>query len=669
MKNFFYLLIAFGFPFQILAQNNAEISGTTHNYIFKDSIKLYLPEPPRPVYNVNRSATYTIPVVFHIVHQYGPENISDAQVYDAIEQINTQLRKRNADTTDIDPLFKSIAADVDIEVRLAHIDPDGNCTNGITRTASPLTLPGDHTVKSVIHWPPDQYLNIYVCKDAAGLAGHSLLPEQADTIPQWDGIVMRHDYIGTIGTSDYFRRTVVTHEIGHYFNLQHIWGGNNVPDYYYLPVADAGNCAYDDGVADTPETICWQTCQSNPQSCGTPDNIQNYMDYAYCARMFTEGQKARMHAALNSSVANRNNLWQPANLIATGTDGSANLCKAKFEATENIICAGSSLDLYDLSYHGVTNRNWTINGASLSSSTDSLITATFSTPGWYDVTLQVTDGTNTIDTTISNYIRVLPAQGQFDYLIEEFENEAQYLDGWTEVITGNSSFDIVNVGTGYNSYKSLRFNNFTGLPETKLEVISNPIDVSSLSQLTIAFDYAFAAQDAANHDMFQVLISDDCGQSWVVRKSLYADINLSTSPSIITPFTPSGDNEWAHEEVTIPSNFLTGNLMVKFLLKNDGGNDLYLDNVNIAHPDALYVEEEKSKSEIDLYPNPSNGAFTIQSNEPIEQISIIDASGRLVYSEKLNTPSYVYQNQMSKGMYFVKIQTKMETLTKSIIID
>jgi hypothetical protein len=162
---------------------------------------------------------YIIPVVFHVIHNYGPENISDAQVHDAIRQANIQLRKLNPDTTDIVTEFKSRAADCFIELRLAQLDPDGNCTSGITRTVSSLTSIGDHQVKSLIQWPPDRYLNVYVCAQAAGLAGHALLPAAADTIPQWDGIVMQGSYIGTIGTSDYFRRTVLTHEIGHYLEF------------------------------------------------------------------------------------------------------------------------------------------------------------------------------------------------------------------------------------------------------------------------------------------------------------------------------------------------------------------------------------------------------------------------------------------------------------------
>jgi hypothetical protein len=165
-----------------------------------------------------------------------------------------------------------------------------------------------------------------------------------------------------------------------------------VPNYYYLPVAQASNCDHDDEVDDTPLTIGWQTCPLGGTSCGTLDNVQNYMDYAYCARMFTEGQRDRMHACLNSSVANRNNLWQPANLVLTGTDDETfYLCKADFSTSSRTVCVGQPVELTDLSVHGVTTRLWSVPNSNLVSGSwaDSVVTVSFSEPGTYSVGLTV----------------------------------------------------------------------------------------------------------------------------------------------------------------------------------------------------------------------------------------------------------------------------------------
>ena len=108
----------------------------------------------------SRHTVRIIPVVFHIVHNYGQENISDAQVLDAVRILNEDFRKLNPDTASIVPAFQSIAADCQIEFRLANIDPNGNCTNGIDRIVSPLTENADDFAK-LNPWPEDQYLNIW----------------------------------------------------------------------------------------------------------------------------------------------------------------------------------------------------------------------------------------------------------------------------------------------------------------------------------------------------------------------------------------------------------------------------------------------------------------------------------------------------------------------------
>ena len=86
---------------------------------------------------------YIIPIVFHILHDYGNENISDNQIMDAVRILNEDFRKLNADITDVVPAFQGIAADCEIEFRLATKDPNGNCTNGIDRIVTPLTHQAD----------------------------------------------------------------------------------------------------------------------------------------------------------------------------------------------------------------------------------------------------------------------------------------------------------------------------------------------------------------------------------------------------------------------------------------------------------------------------------------------------------------------------------------------
>ena len=107
---------------------------------------------------------YIIPVVVHVIHDYGVENISDEQIARAMETVNEDWNAENNDIADVIDDFSGIVADFGVEFRLATIDPDGNCTHGITRTASPLTEGNDEAARSLISWPDDKYVNIYVIK-------------------------------------------------------------------------------------------------------------------------------------------------------------------------------------------------------------------------------------------------------------------------------------------------------------------------------------------------------------------------------------------------------------------------------------------------------------------------------------------------------------------------
>ena len=162
-----------------------------------------------------------IPMVFHIIHFNGPENISNAQIHDAVEVLNTNMRALNENIDQVIPEFVDLVADIEIEFRLAQRDPQGNCHSGINRVVSELTYVGDSEMKQLIQWPRNKYLNVWVCEDAGGAAGYTLYPQWVAGTPGEDGIVIQHTYCGSIGTSNAYRSRTLTHEVGHWLNLRH----------------------------------------------------------------------------------------------------------------------------------------------------------------------------------------------------------------------------------------------------------------------------------------------------------------------------------------------------------------------------------------------------------------------------------------------------------------
>lgn len=198
---------------------------------------------------------YIIPIVFHVLHQNGPENISDAQIFDQIEILNRDMRKLNADTSTILPLFRPIASDIKIEFRLAQIDPDGNCTNGIDRIYTTRTNSANDSSK-LNPWPREKYLNVWTARKLeTGWAGYAYYPSAVTgSMIMRDGIMMLQDYVGSIGTSNENKSRCLTHEVGHWLDLGHPWNRTiNIS-------INVGLACGDDAVDDTPTTKGHQTC-------------------------------------------------------------------------------------------------------------------------------------------------------------------------------------------------------------------------------------------------------------------------------------------------------------------------------------------------------------------------------------------------------------------------
>ncbi|MFN4122210.1 MAG: M43 family zinc metalloprotease [Flavobacteriales bacterium] len=261
---------------------------------------------------------YRIPVVIHILYNNEDANLHDSIIQNQINILNQDFRRQNPDTTETREVFKPVAADSRIEFYLAGIDPEGNPTNGITRTQTSTSFALSVVTNNIKQtsaggkdaWPTNRYLNIWVGDlsifGTPLILGYATPPDgapnwpagSAASQPQFDGVVIHNQVFGSDNPllppslSAVSKGRTTTHEVGHYLGLRHIWGDGG-------GVGGGNGCDADDGIDDTPNAAAasQQTCNYANNTCvdtpiDLPDMIENYMDYSdeSCMNMFSRGQ-------------------------------------------------------------------------------------------------------------------------------------------------------------------------------------------------------------------------------------------------------------------------------------------------------------------------------------------------------------------------------------------
>jgi len=626
-----------------------------------------------------------IPVVFHIVHDYNTSYISDEQVESALEYINWDFQKLNPDTIDIVSDFVDIASDLNITFRLAQLDPDGNCTKGVTRTFSNLTSVAGENVKDLVKWDPSKYLNVWIVDEiASGAGGYSYLPGSAPGNDNNAGILVINSQFGAIGTSNGsgFSAHTLSHEIGHYLGLPHTWGGTNTPGL-------STNCNSDDGIADTPECIGQSfNCDLEIETCGSLDNVQNFMCYAGCPNMFTEGQGDRVHYYLDnhtSGNAARNGLWQQSNLVATGTNNGyvTQECTpiADIHSDNTSICVGEELIINGYAYNvDNVSLNWEVTGSTTPTQTGDEAYAIYNTPGVYPITLQASNTAGTTTVVKTDYIVVKNNTNQTALpFYQDFEssiilNDPTNSASWFERTDYSESWEEATVG--YNSSKSYkaRTRNFTEPGRAVLE--SSFIDFTNAQSGTrLYFSYAYKRRAGFVDDKLFVELSDDCGATWKRRKTIEIEDLITSEGGQNSTWEPASDDDWVETSVNMASVVGDPGVLIRFILEGEYGNYVYIDAIEI-HNFTVGVEEvELDANTLDVYPNPITNESVIEINSEIGteyQLTITNVLGQVVYkqSDVIDNNKQVVPMpvDLNIGMYFIDLNMNGKHANKKVLV-
>ncbi len=697
--------------------------------------------------------SYDLTVVFHIIHDYGAEYISDQAIYTEVTKMN-EAYSRTADYTGVILPYAGTIPGTKIKYignakmrfHLATKDPDGNPTNGITRRQSFITNHAGDEAKLDI-WPIDRYINIWLINTFSGAhegaAAYSMYPSGGASNPYADGVISLYDYVNVPG-----RENTIAHEVGHYLNLKHVFGDTNSPEI----------ACGDDEVDDTPPTkghyangctggvhgnptvlaiydtacaINYQRAYTKPQLMALygdsttiptvinyPDttNSQNIMDYTYCSKMFTYGQVLRMRAALNSTIAGRNNLWQLSNLTTTGallpTPDLAPI--ADFNPNRVFTCANTTGTNGQVSFTNrswrdtVTSNSWTFTNANpATSTTANPANVLFTQIGWADVSLTATSNAGSGSVTKVHAVYAadptpVSASGYF----QEFDGDDTAMYPIFNYYNQNNYKWELYDGRGYFDQKCIRFKNYD--PRTTyanntitqtpgglfadfftrgFDLTASQFSSRGILSFYTAGAYRTTRSDRMN-DTLEISYSTNCGASWV-RLGVIGKSGIATKYEA-NEFTPGVIDDWKLQGLNLPAGAKTSKTFFRFRYKPGvdntaqsstygigTGNHFYLDRINITS-NALGVNTaELAARGVTLAPNPTNGAATVTikgGDRSTATVVVTDIAGKVVYRTevKLNdqaTSVEIPAEPISvKGMYLVQVVSNGNATTQKLVV-
>lgn len=665
---------------------------------------------------------YDVPLVVHVVHDYGDEFLSDNAIYEAASDWALAFVSANPDTNLVIPPFKKYIGNARLRFHLATIDPNGNPTKGIVRHFSYLTVAGSDQSK-FDPWPNNKYINIYFTKTLgnSGAAAYAYYPSSASFMPYYDGVIGLYNYLNNSKT--------IPHELGHVLNLQHVWGNNN----------NAAVACGNDAVDDTPPTkghtpgcvtssIYDTTCATGYMKTYTsmsgvadsvvnyPDttNAQNIMDYTYCANMFTIGQCFRMRTAITSTTAGRNNLITQANIAETGALAPMPDLPPVAEFTLNK-ATGAGVITDPRSYFLTFNNegsfsfknsswndtidaiNWEFsNGATVATSTGTgNVTNKFAIPGWVTVTLTATSnaGSNTIVNNRAVYAADTTPAGGMGYS-QAFATEGD-IPNWPMFNYYNNPFkwEFYN-GAGLGDNGCLRFRSFdasarrTGTATGDFDDIVTP--AFNLEGVTgdVYFNFFTAAASTSSGitggttkvlDSLEIDVTTTGGARWTkiagVRRA-----DLVNNGNISSEFIPGASANWAGRSVAVPVAHRTRQTFFRFRVRaGNGGNNIYVDKMNISNLTTDIQElAATGTNSMAIFPNPSangcNLVFTTGTDGSVAY-SITDVAGKVVYranrdfAANTRITEFVSRETVpAAGLYFVTLTNGGNTVTRKLVV-
>ena len=351
------------------------------------------------------------------------------------------------------------------------------------------------------------------------------------------------------------------------------------------------------------------------------------------------------------------------------------------------ISSTSCTQVFNESINTDTNSTyfWHFPNGTPSASTDQNPTICYTTSGMQDAALVVTNSVGSDSVYFDNYVNVITSQSLPYFEGFEAISSLSTTDAWTvDNPDNNTAFEITTL-SALSGSKSVRLANHGQDSESIDELISGPVDLSGVSQntgsLTLSFRYSYKKRTSDNDEWLRLYVTEDCQENWTIRKTMHG--NMLSSNSQNSQWYPSSEADWTTVHVTnITSSFFSGGFKFKFSFESDGGNNFYLDNINLYEGGpsddiiAAGISELNTAEQFILYPNPTDNELNVAFNDleygPVT-VFVQDLQGKHIQQHKIlaNSGSNLVMlstESLATGIYFLKLTSKHGIKIKQFIV-
>lgn len=356
---------------------------------------------------------------------------------------------------------------------------------------------------------------------------------------------------------------------------------------------------------------------------------------------------------------------------------------AQFTAANRLVCAGEQVHFQNLSVNTEGGFLWTFEGGTPATSTEMNPVVTYTAPGSYSAKLKVENPAGADSLLLDYYVHIIPTMAQGTTLTEDFEWTSPTLlepNGWYR--RGAESAGIHWQHTdmaGHSSEASLYIPNFDGPTLQSYFVESVPVNLSEADTALLTFRVAYARRGNSSLEQLRVFTTDGCTGEWTLRSTFTSSSILPSVPPQSTPFTPQNDEEWKLLEVNnIPPQARTEAFRVRFEFRSSGGNNIYLDQINLITEGPVSVRHTGGAPAWVIYPNPARDAVHIRLPQYHQQqavFTLVDATGREIMRTRLHPLPEgvdgweVPLTHVAAGLYLVRVYSVEATHVARLVIQ